>query len=50
MRNYLQFFGTELQTRVQKGSPAEYGAGLKIAIDRGWIWKHKGGTYVKLTQ
>jgi hypothetical protein len=22
-----------------KGSPAEYGAGLKLAIDRGWLWK-----------
>ena len=33
-----------------KGSPAEYGAGLKLAIDRGWLWKHESGTYVKLTQ
>jgi hypothetical protein len=33
-----------------KGSPAEYGAGLKVAIDRGWLWKHESGTYVKLTQ
>jgi hypothetical protein len=29
-----------------KGSPAEYGAGLKLAIDRGWLWKHESGTYV----
>jgi hypothetical protein len=21
-----------------KGSPAEYGAGLKLAIERGWLW------------
>ena len=33
-----------------KGSPAEYGAGLKLAIERGWLWKHESGTYVKLTQ
>jgi hypothetical protein len=33
-----------------KGSTAEYGAGLKLAIDRGWLWKHESGTYVKLTQ
>jgi hypothetical protein len=33
-----------------KGSPAEYGAGLKLAIDRGWLWLHESGTYVKLTQ
>ena len=33
-----------------KGSPAECGAGLKLAIERGWLWKHESGTYVKLTQ
>ena len=33
-----------------KGSPAEYGAGLKLAIARGWLSKHESGTYVKLTQ
>jgi hypothetical protein len=33
-----------------KGSPAEYSAGLKLAIDRGWLWLHESGTYVKLTQ
>jgi len=32
------------------GSPAEYGAGLKLAIERGWLWKHESGTYVKFTQ
>jgi hypothetical protein len=31
------------------GSPAEYGAGLKLAIERGWLWKHESGTYVKFT-
>jgi hypothetical protein len=33
-----------------KGSPGEYGAGLKLAIERGWLWKHVSGTSVKLTQ
>ena len=33
-----------------KGSPAEYGAGLKLAIERGWLWLHESGTHVKFTQ
>ena len=32
-----------------KGGPAEHGAGLKLAIERGWLWLHESGTYVKLT-
>jgi hypothetical protein len=32
------------------GTPVEYWAGLKFAIDRGWLWKHESGTYVKFTQ
>ena len=32
-----------------KGTPAEYGAGLKLAIERGWLWMHESGTYVKFT-
>jgi hypothetical protein len=32
------------------GSPAEYGAGLDLAISKGWFWKHDSGTYVKFTQ
>jgi hypothetical protein len=32
-----------------KGSPAEYSAGLKLAIERGWLWLHESGTYVKFT-
>jgi hypothetical protein len=31
------------------GTPEEYGAGLRLAIDRGWLWKHESGTYVKFT-
>jgi hypothetical protein len=33
-----------------KGTPPEYGAGLKLAIDRGWLDIHESGTYVKFTQ
>jgi hypothetical protein len=33
-----------------KASPAEYTAGLKLAIERGWIEMHESGTYVKFTQ
>ena len=32
------------------GSPAEYGAGLKLAIARGWLWMHESGTFVRFTQ
>jgi hypothetical protein len=33
-----------------KASPAEYTAGLKLAIAHGWIEMHESGTYVKFTQ
>ena len=33
-----------------QGSPAEYKAGLDLAIARGWLWLHESGTYVKFTQ
>jgi hypothetical protein len=32
-----------------KAKPAEYGAGLKLVIERGWLWMHESGTYVKIT-
>jgi hypothetical protein len=32
------------------GKPAEYGDGLKLAIERGLLWKHESGTYVRFTQ
>jgi hypothetical protein len=31
------------------GSPAEYGSGMQIAIERGWLDMHRSGTYVKFT-
>ena len=30
-------------------SPAEYKAGLELAIARGWLVLHESGTYVKFT-
>jgi hypothetical protein len=33
-----------------KGTPDEYGAGLKLEIDRGWLDLHESGVYVKFTQ
>jgi hypothetical protein len=32
-----------------RGTPAEYKAGLDLAIARGWLWLHESGTYVKFT-
>jgi hypothetical protein len=33
-----------------KAPPAEYSAGLKLAIERGWLVMHESSTYVKFTQ
>jgi hypothetical protein len=33
----------------ERGTPAEYGAGLKLAIERGWLWMHESGTYMRFT-
>jgi hypothetical protein len=32
------------------GSPDQYGAGLRLAIERGLLWRHESGTYAKFTQ
>ena len=32
-----------------KGTPAEYLAGLELAVARGWLELHDSGTYVKFT-
>ncbi|TYO64621.1 hypothetical protein FXV83_20700 [Bradyrhizobium hipponense] len=31
-----------------KGSGAEFGAGIKYAVERGWLDLHESGTYVRL--
>jgi hypothetical protein len=33
-----------------KGTPAEYGAGIKRAIEKGWLVMHESGTYLRFTQ
>jgi hypothetical protein len=33
-----------------KATPAEYGAGLKLAIAKGWLELDRSGTFVKFTQ
>ena len=33
----------------EKGSAAEYGAGLRLALDRGWLTLHESGTFVRFT-
>jgi hypothetical protein len=30
-------------------SPAEYSAGMKLAIERGWLAMHESGTFVTFT-
>ena len=35
---------------VDRGTPAEYSAGLSYAIERGWLTKHESGTFVRLSQ
>ena len=32
-----------------KGSPAEYGAGMRLAVARGWLEMHESGTFVRST-
>jgi hypothetical protein len=31
------------------GTPAQYRAGLDLAIAKGWLWRHGSGAYVKFT-
>ena len=33
----------------ERGSPAEYKAGLDLAVARGWLELHESGTYVRFT-
>ena len=33
-----------------RATPAEYRAGLRLAIERGWLLMHESGTYVKFTE
>ena len=33
---------------VLKASGAEFGAGIKFAVERGWLELHESGTYVRI--
>jgi hypothetical protein len=33
-----------------KGTPAEYKAGLELAIERGYLTLHESGTFVRFTE
>jgi hypothetical protein len=32
-----------------RASPAEYGVGMKLAIERGWLGLQESGTFVRFT-
>jgi hypothetical protein len=34
----------------ERGTPAEYKAGLDLAVARGWLVLHESGTFVRFTQ
>ena len=34
----------------ERATPAEYSAGLKLAIERAWLVMHERGTFVRFTQ
>jgi hypothetical protein len=47
-RIYIELLNAQFLYR-DRGTPAEYGAGLQLAIERGWLMLHESGTYVKFT-
>ena len=47
-RIYIEIINGQFLNK-EGASPEEYGAGLKLAIDQGWLLKHESGTYVKFT-
>ena len=48
-RIYIELINAPFLFR-EHATPAEYSAGLKLAIERGWLVPHESGTFVKLTQ
>jgi hypothetical protein len=44
-RSHIEQFNEPLLFR-DRGSPAEYSAGPKLAIERGWLKMHESGTFV----
>jgi hypothetical protein len=47
-RNYIEKINAPFYR--DRGTPAEYSAGLQFTIERGWLVMHESGTYVKFTQ
>ena len=33
-----------------KATPLEYKTGLDLVIERGWLWQHESGTFVRFTE
>jgi hypothetical protein len=46
-RIYIELINATMLTMA---TPAEYKAGLDLAIERGWLILHESGTFVKFTQ
>ena len=47
-RIYIEIINGQFLNK-EGATPKEYSAGLKFAIDQGWLLKHESGTYVKFT-
>ena len=48
-RIYIELINGRFLFR-EGATPGEYSAGLKLAIERGWLVLNESGTYVKFTQ
>ena len=46
-RIYIELVNWPFLTEF-KGSPPEFGAGLRYAMEHGWFWMHESGTYLRL--
>jgi hypothetical protein len=46
-RIYIELVNATLM-RQHRGSGPEFGAGIKFAVERGWLELHESGTYVRL--
>jgi hypothetical protein len=31
-------------------SPAEWSAGIKLAVENGWLWRHESGSFYRFTR
>ena len=48
-RTYIELINAPFLFQ-EHATPAEYSAGLKRAIERGWLVMHESGTFVRFTQ